>query len=96
MAELIARDWIGLNVEVVDSPNRCEIGLKGEVYDETEKTFRIMTEKGLKVVAKKGRSFRVEYEGKKMRISGDLLAFRPEDRIMKGLIMIKRSKGVVR
>ncbi len=96
IAELIARDWIGMKVEVVESPNKCEIGLKGEIVDETEKTFRIITEKGLKIVAKKGRSFRIEYEGKKMRISGDLLAFRPEERIMKGLMLIKRAKGVVK
>ncbi|MCS7118951.1 MAG: ribonuclease P protein subunit [Archaeoglobaceae archaeon] len=95
IAELIARDWIGLKIEVVNSPNDCEIGLKGEVVDETERTFKIMTEKGLKTVSKKGRSFRVEYEGKIVKVIGDLLAFRPEDRIMKGLMLIKKAKGVV-
>ncbi|MEG9194078.1 MAG: ribonuclease P protein subunit [Archaeoglobales archaeon] len=95
IAELIARDWIGLEVEVADSPNKFEIGIKGEIIDETEKTFRIMTEKGLKVVAKKGRSFRLKYGDVTVRVSGDLTAFRPEDRIMRGLMLIKRSKGVL-
>ncbi|MEM4472196.1 MAG: ribonuclease P protein subunit [Archaeoglobaceae archaeon] len=95
IAELLARDWIGLKLEVVESPNKCEVGLKGEVFDETEKTFKIMTEKGLKIVAKKGRSFRVEYEGRVVRVRGELLAFKPEERIMRGLLMIKRAKGVV-
>ncbi len=92
--DVIARDWIGLNVEVVDSPNRCEIGIKGEVVDETQNTLRIRTEKGLKVVAKKGRTFRVWYAGRVMRISGDLIAFRPEERIKRGLMLLKRAKGV--
>ncbi|MCS7130669.1 MAG: ribonuclease P protein subunit [Archaeoglobaceae archaeon] len=95
IAEIIARDWIGLEIEVIGSPNEFEIGIKGEVVDETEKTFRIMTEKGLKVVAKKGRRFRVNYGGKMLSIEGELTAFKPEERIMRGLILIKKSKGVV-
>lgn len=95
LAELIARDWIGLEVEVVESPNKCELGIKGEIVDETEKTFRIMTEKGLKVVAKKGRSFRLKFGERVVKVKGDLTAFKPEERIMRGLMLIKRSKGVV-
>ncbi len=92
--EVIARDWIGLTVEVVESPNQSEVGIRGEVVDETQNTLKIMTEKGLKVVAKRGRTFRVWYKGKIMRISGNLINFRPEDRIKRGLMMLKRAKGV--
>jgi len=91
---VIARDWIGLRVEVVDSPNENEVGIKGEVVDETQNTLKIMTEKGLKVVAKRGRTFRVWYKGKIMKIKGDLINFRPEDRIKRGLMLLKRAKGV--
>ncbi len=91
---MIARDWIGLKVEVVESPNKSEVGIKGEVVDETQNTLKIMTEKGLKVVAKRGRTFRVWYKGKIMRIKGDLINFRPEDRIKRGLMLLKRAKGV--
>lgn len=91
---MIARDWIGLKVEVVESPNKSEVGMKGEVVDETQNTLKIMTEKGLKVVAKRGRTFRVWYKGKIMRIKGDLINFRPEDRIKRGLMLLKRAKGV--
>ncbi len=93
-ALILARDWIGLHVEVIDSPNRCEIGLAGEVWDETQNTLRIRTEKGLKTVAKKGRTFRVVFGGKIMRISGDLIAFKPEDRIKRGLMLVRRAKGL--
>lgn len=92
--EVIARDWIGLVIEVAESPNKCEVGLRGEVVDETQNTLKIMTEKGLKVVAKGSRTFRVWYEGKIMRIKGDLINSRPEERIKKGLMMLKRAKGV--
>jgi len=91
---VIARDWIGLMVEVIESPNKSEVGIKGEVVDETQNTLKIMTEKGLKVVAKRGRTFRVWYKGKIMRIKGDLINFRPEDRIKRGLMLLKRAKGV--
>ncbi len=92
--DLIARDWIGLMVEVVDSPNEFEVGIAGGVVDETQNTLKIMTKKGLKVVAKRRRTFRVWYKGKIMRVKGDLIAFKPEERIKRGLMMLKRAKGV--
>jgi len=90
---VLARDWIGLVVEVVDSPNSSEIGLKGMVVDETMKTLRIETEKGVRMVAKSKRVFEVEVEGMRFRINGDLIAFRPEERIMRGLMIASRIKG---
>lgn len=90
---MLARDWIGLVVEVVKSPNTNEVGLKGMVVDESMKTIRIETENGIKTVAKSKRVFEVEVEGEKFRVNGDLITFRPEDRIMKGLMMASRIKG---
>lgn len=90
---VLAHEWIGLEVEVVESPNPDEVGLKGEVVDETMHTLTLRTEKGLKIVTKKKRVFRVKFAGKVLRVSGDLIAFRPEDRIKKGLMLIKRAKG---
>ncbi len=89
---VIAHEWIGLNVEVVKSVNPCEVGIRGKVVDETKNTLKIMTEKGLKTVIKKGRVFRVKFAGKLMDVSGDLINFRPEERIRRGLILLKRGK----
>lgn len=89
---IIAHEWIGLNIEVVNSPNPCEVGIRGKVVDETKNTLKIMTEKGLKTVIKKGRVFRVKFAGKLMDVSGDLINFRPEERIKRGLILLKRGK----
>ena len=94
VVDVIARDWIGLDVEVVESPNPAEVGIKGEVIDETQNTLRIKTEKGLKTVAKKRRTFRVWYGDRIMKINGDLISFRPEERIKRGIILLKRAKGV--
>jgi len=90
---VLARDWIGLRIEVVDSPNSSEIGLKGMVVDETMKTLKIETGRGMRVVAKSRRVFEVEVEDEKFRVNGDLITFRPEDRIMRGLMMANRMKG---
>jgi len=92
LAMVIADEWIGLNIEVVESPNPCEIGIRGVVVDETMNTFKIKTEKGLKTIVKKGRTFRVWYKGKRIRVKGDLMAFRPEDRIKRGIMLIKKAK----
>jgi ribonuclease P protein subunit POP4 len=89
---VIAHEWIGLEVEVIDSPNKCEVGLKGEVVDETMNTFTIKTEKSLKTVAKRNRLFKVKFAGKHLKVSGNYLHFRPEDRIKRGIMLIKRIK----
>lgn len=93
-ALVIADEWIGLEVEVVESPNPCEVGIKGVVIDETMKTFRIRTDRGIRTVEKRGRVFRVRYGKWVLRVRGDLVAFRPEERIKKGIMLIKRAKGV--
>ncbi|RLI80245.1 ribonuclease P protein subunit [Archaeoglobales archaeon] len=94
-ALILAHEWIGLNVEVMDSPNKCEVGIKGEVVDETMKTLKIKTDKGVKVVAKKYRTFKVKFGDRVLKVKGDLITYRPEDRIKKGIMMIKRAKGKV-
>ncbi len=90
---MLARDWVGLMIEVTESPNPSERGLKGMVVDETMKTLKIETEKGIRTVAKNKRVFEVEIEGERFRVSGDLIIFRPEERIMRGLMMASRIKG---
>ncbi len=92
-ALVIADEWIGMEVEVVESRNPCEVGIKGTVIDETMKTLRIKTQRGIKTIEKRGRTFRVKYKKWVMRVRGDLIAFRPEDRIKKGIMLIKRAKG---
>uniref|UniRef100_A0A7C4WET5 Ribonuclease P protein subunit n=1 Tax=Geoglobus ahangari TaxID=113653 RepID=A0A7C4WET5_9EURY len=77
----------------MESPNPCEVGINGVIVDETMKTLRIETPKGIKTVAKKGRIFAVEVDGIMFKVSGDLITFRPEERIMRGIMLINRIKG---
>ncbi len=91
---MLARDWIGMRVEVIESPNPCEIGIAGEVVDETMNMLKIKTERGVKQIAKKGRWFKVKAGDKVYKVKGDLINFRPEERIMRGIIMLKRRKVV--
>ncbi len=93
-ALVIADEWIGMEVEVVESPNPCELGIKGVVVDETMKTLKIKTDRGVKVIEKKGRAFKVKYGKWLLKVSGNLIAYRPEERIKKGIMLIKRSKFV--
>lgn len=89
---VIAHEWIGLDVRVEESPNKSEVGLSGEIIDETMNTFSIKTKNSLKKVAKKDRIFGVTFQGKNLRVNGNYLCFRPEDRIKRGLILIRRAK----
>jgi ribonuclease P protein subunit POP4 len=91
--QIIAHELIGLECEVLESPNKSEIGLSGEIIDETMKTITIQTDSGMKMIQKKGRVFKIRYRRKLLRLSGDLIIARPEERIKKGLLIIKRSKG---
>ncbi len=94
-ALVLAHEWIGLDVEVIESPNECEVGIKGQIIDETMKTLKIKTDKCVKTIAKRHRMFKIKFCNRVFKVKGDLIAYRPEDRIKKGIMMIKRAKGKV-
>jgi ribonuclease P protein subunit POP4 len=89
-AKNIARhELIGLEVEIVSSSNKSQIGLKGTVTDESRQTLTIdigecdMPEKNL---AKDQCVFRFTLpSGMKVKVDGKILVARPEDRIKKKL-----------
>ncbi len=76
-------ELIGLNAEVVEGNSE---GLKGKVVDETMNRLTIDTTKGEKKILKKGSSFRFTIPSKKkIRVNGNVILARPEDRIKKRL-----------
>ena len=81
--EILADELIGLYVEVAESTDKGKVGIKGRVVDETMKTLRIKTDRGIKTVPKAECIFVFEYGGKKIKVDGRLLVARPEDRIKK-------------
>jgi ribonuclease P protein subunit POP4 len=79
---LIRHELIGLDVEVVESTNRIQVGIKGLVVDETRNLLAVETEGGLKKIQKKGSIFIFKIpDGKKVKVDGKKIVARPEDRI---------------
>lgn len=72
-------EFIGLEVEVIDSKNKSLIGVKGRIIDETKETFIIEYNKKTITIIKK--MARLKINGQE--IEGMNLFGKPEDRIKK-------------
>ncbi len=77
------REFIGLEVEVLDSTCASFIGLKGRVVDETRNTLKVDVGGSEKVVPKDCCEFLFAEGRATHRVSGKDIKFRPEDRIKK-------------
>jgi len=65
---------IGLEVEVVNSPNEAEIGLRGKVVLDKKNALVILSEDNKKkVILKKNRVFKFKRDGKIFIIDGDAI-----------------------
>ncbi|HSO25012.1 MAG TPA: ribonuclease P protein component 1 [Methanobacteriaceae archaeon] len=81
---LFQHELIGLNVEIIESPNNGLIGIKGKVVDETRNTIRVETDDGSEsVIPKNVAIFHFQTPKGKVEIDGKILVSRPEDRIKK-------------
>ncbi|QGA80976.1 ribonuclease P protein component 1 [Candidatus Nanohalobium constans] len=70
-------ELIGLRVEIEEHPDSNKVGISGEVLDETRDMLRIED----KWVEKEGTTFVFELGEEKIRIKGDIIKKRPEDRV---------------
>ena len=83
---LVRHELIGLEVEIKQSTNPSQKGLKGRVIDESFKTLEIETKTGEKNIPKENTTFVFIIPDKtKVQVDGNLLLGRPEDRIRKKL-----------
>lgn len=80
---VLQHELIGLEGEVISSTNRSQVGIKGEVIDETMNTVSIRSGKGIKKIQKRGSLFRLTLGKLKVEVDGNELLSRPEDRIKK-------------
>ena len=81
---LIRHELIDLEVEIIESKNKDQIGLKGIVVDETYNIIKIKTKQGEKSIPKNITLFKFTLpNGEKVKVDGKLLLARPEDRIKK-------------
>ncbi len=81
---IVQNELIGLDTEVVKSPNSNLIGITGRVVNETRNTFTIFQENKEKTIIKENAIFNFSLpNGTIVEIDGKILIGRPEDRIKK-------------
>lgn len=81
MKDILKLELIGVNMKVVNSENKSNIGINGRIVDETKNTISVKTPKGIKKLMKKQNTFQLESGNMKFIIKGELLMHRPEERI---------------
>jgi ribonuclease P protein subunit POP4 len=80
--DIVKHELIGLSIEVIDSKNKSDIGIKGTIIDETKNTLVIEdSEEKRKVIFKNNVIIETKINNKKIRIRGSCLLGRPQDRI---------------
>lgn len=81
MAKSIKDEFIGNDVEILQSTNRQLIGLHGKIVDETKSSFKVLVHNKnyneLKMIFKKDAIFKIN----KLRVDGNKIIKRSEDRI---------------
>ena len=75
--KILRGEFIGKKIKIVDATNNSNIGIEGEIIDETKNTFTIKTNKGNKKIIKSTTTIEMD----NLKISGKLLEKRPEERI---------------
>lgn len=78
--KLLKYEFIGNEIEIMDSKNKSLIGLKGKIADETKNMF--VLDSGKKII-KSECTFKMKIKEKTVEINGKILVARPEDRIKK-------------
>lgn len=86
LENLPRHELIGLELEVVESENKAEEGIKGKVVDERKSVLKVECEGDEKTLRKKGRVFGFKLpSNEEGKIEGEVLEGRPEERIKKKL-----------
>lgn len=80
--KILREEFIGLPVTIRGARNRYNEGISGKITNETKHTITIKTRKGEKRIMKKGNTFEINLgERGIVRIQGDIICSRPEDRL---------------
>ena len=80
--KFVKYEFIGAEIEIIDSKNKSLIGEKGKITDETKNMFAL--DNGKKII-KSQCTFKMKINKKTIEIKGEALAGRPEDRVKKQL-----------
>lgn len=81
---IVQREFIGLEIAVVNSSNPALVGISGRVVNETRNTFTIKQDNKMKVIAKDTSIFDfILTDGTIVEIEGKVIMGRPESRLKK-------------
>ncbi len=80
LKNIVRHELIGLGIEIVDSKNKSNAGMKGKIIDETQKTLVIKTKNSKKRVFKDNITFKTRFDDHELLINGSLLKGRPKER----------------
>jgi ribonuclease P protein subunit POP4 len=79
---ILRHEIIGLEAEVLNDSNPANIGIRGNVIDETMKTL-VIRGMGTHRIAKQTAVFKFLLDGVAVKVEGKALIGRPEDRVKK-------------
>ena len=81
---ILRHEMIGLTVKIHDSNDKKKIGTNGKIIDETQKTFKIKIKEKILTIPKEGCIFNMNLpDGSIVKVDGNKIISRPEDRIQK-------------
>tara|TARA_Y100000310_G_C20664689_1_gene806790 strand:+ start:65 stop:334 length:270 start_codon:yes stop_codon:yes gene_type:complete len=80
---LIRHELVGLEVEVVNAKSVNQVGIKGNIVEETRNTLVVNTANGEKTVLKNNVTLRFKLENQMVDVDGERLVGKPEERIKK-------------
>lgn len=81
--EFLQSEIIGMKMEVINSKNKNLIGIKGDIVDETKHTLTIKDNEKIRILLKKQITLKIYDQTNEIKIKGELLVGRPEDRLKK-------------
>lgn len=81
-ANMIHHELVGLKIEVTSSKRDADVGVRGEITDETKNTIKIKADGKTKTIPKEEAVFRISLpKNAVVEVDGRLLAHRPQDRV---------------
>ncbi len=90
---IVIHELVGLDVEVVDSRDRKQIGINGSVIRETKNLLYVKTGDGAAVkVVKLISEFRFRVGNRRFKVKGEEINFRSHERTEKALRFYKIRK----
>ena len=83
LKDFLRHELIGLKMEVIEAKNKNLVGIKGTIIDETKYTLVVKEEGNVKTLMKDQVTLKIYSDDHEIKVNGELLVGRPEDRLKK-------------